>query len=267
MRRISRINRPIDCLRQQPTSSYTCIACRHRAAFTTSLPRSKSAPFTDRLRQKIWGSDEPPGLKNPYGESKSLRKKDSEDEGTELPEESTSKPRAFTGPFAEGDDIPGGYLPASKGNTLERVGGRKTTGKKERNFKGFIPVTKAKSDYQKTIAVHRAVVEVYTLRQAEKPLAIREPLSQRELLEDRTTDVQFVKTKAGGQLVYTEEQSQEKILQSLIAKPEKVLEASAIINADGTETEEVLLESNDLQPEGEGKHDEQMSLENFYERI
>lgn len=52
MRRISRLSRSIDPLRQTP---YTCITCRHRAAFTTSLPRTSFAGVADNVQNAFKG--------------------------------------------------------------------------------------------------------------------------------------------------------------------------------------------------------------------
>jgi len=60
-------------LSQIPTP-YICRSCRHfvfrqRLAGAQSVRHvsSKTLPFTERLRRKIWGTDNPPGLKDPYG--------------------------------------------------------------------------------------------------------------------------------------------------------------------------------------------------------
>ena len=52
---------------------YICSSCRRRALQPRSTPSSllrtasSKLPLTERLRQKIWGTDNPPGLKDPYG--------------------------------------------------------------------------------------------------------------------------------------------------------------------------------------------------------
>lgn len=64
---------------------HVCSNCRHNVLPAYSLNHtarrhasSGQTPFTDRLRQRIWGSDKPPGLEDPYGGegviSKALRK-------------------------------------------------------------------------------------------------------------------------------------------------------------------------------------------------
>ena len=54
-------------------SLYICASCR-RQALRQHIRRpqlvrdaSSSLPFTERLRRRIWGTDNPPGLPDPYG--------------------------------------------------------------------------------------------------------------------------------------------------------------------------------------------------------
>lgn len=53
-------------------SFYVCSACRHevRSAPLLAQPVRRNASnssITEGLRRKIWGTDNPPGLKDPYG--------------------------------------------------------------------------------------------------------------------------------------------------------------------------------------------------------
>ena len=61
-------------LSQVALSAYICSSCRHHAlrqriANQQSLRHvsSSNIPFTERIRRKIWGTDNPPGLADPYG--------------------------------------------------------------------------------------------------------------------------------------------------------------------------------------------------------
>jgi len=73
MRRISRLDRSIGLLNIRPSTNVltinSCAACNHQAtSFSTSLQLSKEKPvLTERIRRKIWGTDQPPGLEDPYG--------------------------------------------------------------------------------------------------------------------------------------------------------------------------------------------------------
>jgi hypothetical protein len=55
-------------------SAYVCQSCRRRLHNTpvskssqTQVRRSTGSAFLDSVRKKIWGTDNPPGLANPYG--------------------------------------------------------------------------------------------------------------------------------------------------------------------------------------------------------
>ena len=52
---------------------YVCASCRHQTLRQHILPTqsirnaSSGLPFTERLRRAMWGTDNPPGMKDPYG--------------------------------------------------------------------------------------------------------------------------------------------------------------------------------------------------------
>ena len=52
---------------------YICASCRHQALgqgishLQSTRNASSGLPWTERLRRKMWGTDNPPGLKDPYG--------------------------------------------------------------------------------------------------------------------------------------------------------------------------------------------------------
>ena len=61
-------------LGQLTPSVYICSTCRHlalrqRIAKQQSLRYASSSniPFTEKIRRRIWGTDNPPGLADPYG--------------------------------------------------------------------------------------------------------------------------------------------------------------------------------------------------------
>lgn len=53
--------------------AYVCPSCRYQAACQRIPHRqnrrnaSSGLPFTEKLRRRIWGTDNPPGMKDPYG--------------------------------------------------------------------------------------------------------------------------------------------------------------------------------------------------------
>lgn len=109
------------------------------------------------------------------------------------------------------------YTPAETWDGLVQVGG-KVEEKETVFFVGFPPQKKASNSTQITAAVQRAVVEVYTLHQAGRPLEFQDWLPTEELLKDVTTEVQFVKTRAGGVIKYGKEQTKANILEALTVK-------------------------------------------------
>src|ERR1700722_2875318 len=74
MRRLPRLDRSFDLLRSRSTaplsSPFHCSACGRPSPFSTSIPRAArqgSLSYTEKMRRKIWGTDQPPGQEDPYG--------------------------------------------------------------------------------------------------------------------------------------------------------------------------------------------------------
>lgn len=69
MKRIARIDRSIGLLQSRP---YILVPVRSFArnrqapTFSTSIRKAKESTGTDKLRQRIWGTDKPPGQEDPY---------------------------------------------------------------------------------------------------------------------------------------------------------------------------------------------------------
>jgi hypothetical protein len=66
-----------------PRSGFVCLQCRQRVSATGHWPhpstittytakRNASSDFTEGLRKRIWGTSEPPGQEDPYGEKSAL---------------------------------------------------------------------------------------------------------------------------------------------------------------------------------------------------
>ena len=67
---------------QGSRTRYVCSVCRHEALPRPLVARqflrnasSDNAPLTERVRRKLWGTDNPPGLKDPYGGEGVLERK------------------------------------------------------------------------------------------------------------------------------------------------------------------------------------------------
>jgi hypothetical protein len=75
MRPPVRLLQPLEAPSLQLSKSlYVCSSCRHNVLPACSLKyaharrhASGQTPLTERLRQRIWGTSQPPGLEDPYG--------------------------------------------------------------------------------------------------------------------------------------------------------------------------------------------------------
>lgn len=118
-----------------PRSLYVCSTCRQTASpragvFMQTQSRQASSntdPLTEKVRRKLWGTDNPPGLKDPYGGKGILEQKfgraSAVEEGAEE-EQAKSQldvpaEEAQTGEV-EGQD--GEYVPAVSWEGIEKVG-------------------------------------------------------------------------------------------------------------------------------------------------
>lgn len=133
-----------------PQSNYICLQCRFRAStavrstnpsisLTYASRRHASWLNTDKLRKKIWGTENPPGQEDPYGKESAFdrqrREREQENEKErgldQLPEEELES-------ALEGEDEQ--YIPATTAEGLERVGDRgwgRDEWEAENSFQGF----------------------------------------------------------------------------------------------------------------------------------
>lgn len=220
MRRISRINRSIDLLGPKSTrtpSQYLCVTCRHQAnTFSTSAPRAKKETFfsTDGLRKRIWGTDQPPGQKDPYTKEDKNAVVEQEGEETAWEGEGSSiirKPR-------RGVLLPSGPIQKYKKPKvlfgMEVVGDAVPELREDQSFTAFIPDTIEKDPAVLAVALHRAVVEIFALKQAGVPLdSISKENPSHEL--DWTMDTTIVPTANGATLTFPEHDTLQSILQEL----------------------------------------------------
>ncbi|KAF4635959.1 hypothetical protein G7Y89_g2130 [Cudoniella acicularis] len=236
MRRISRVNRSIDLLRARATaqtsSPYLCLACRHRASsFSTSSLRSaqkdEKVPITERIRQRIWGTDQPPGQVDPYGGASVFDKTKERSMEKALAEREASS--------SAGTIMSPDYAPADNWDGLDHVGGYggwwKQNWDPEHQFQGFLPAEVVTDPEERTAALHRALVEVFALKKAGVPL---QDISKSAPGIDITHDIQILPTANGAVLTFSEETSLEKLVQSLRSP---VINETATENAP-TESEE-----------------------------
>ncbi|KAL2047690.1 hypothetical protein N7G274_000732 [Stereocaulon virgatum] len=159
--------------------SYVCLQCRlvSSQAVHKSNPSSIYLPSrrhasgfinTEKWRKKIWGSENPPGQEDPYGAPGVLDQR-AEERVVVEPESA----KQVDTDEEELDDVED-YKRATTWEGLERVG-YSSWGKEQFNmlhpFEGFMD-PKLESREKIVVAVHRALVEVFALKQAGLPLVM-----------------------------------------------------------------------------------------------
>ncbi|KFY59076.1 hypothetical protein V496_05807 [Pseudogymnoascus sp. VKM F-4515 (FW-2607)] len=236
MRRVVRAERAIGRILSTPSSTqFTCAACRqHAAPFSTRA--SLKAVDMEKWRKKLWGTDKPPGAADPYGGPGAAEIYEAERKarkGETVVEKTSTSP-------AEDWDM-SAYEPADNWAGLEEVGGRGVwwSGRQEPNYDGYIPQQKVTDPYELTAALHRAIVEVFALRDADQPLS---KLANSDVGPDLTTEVQIVTADGGAKLSLPENVGLQDISDSLaprVKEPveETIVEDETAVKADPTESE------------------------------
>ncbi|RFU27593.1 hypothetical protein B7463_g8760, partial [Scytalidium lignicola] len=210
MRRISRLERSIDLLRTRPSlnsaSPSFCVACRVQATPFSTYPShsAEKVPFTEKVRRRIWGTDKPPGQTDPYGEPGFVEKLKQRSSGQEAEERQAAR------------TIPtdlSGYEPATNWEGLERVGGYghwwKENWDPEHPYIGFSPAEVVKDSSEATAALHRAVVEAFSLQQAGRSLS---EISKLQTEFDPTHDVQIAASATGATIQFPVDTPAEQVL-------------------------------------------------------
>ncbi|EFQ97763.1 hypothetical protein MGYG_00804 [Nannizzia gypsea CBS 118893] len=182
------ILRSLEALPSQLTSSrYVCTNCRWQ-----SLPRARNListpprrynssgnlPFTEKVRRKLWGTDNPPGLKDPYGGESILERRARE--LRESREASSAEPQGTSEEsvqaMAEEDNAEAmaDYTPAINWDGLEHVGSlgewweKPPTGMDR--FDAFMRREKITNNNDILAILHQVMVELSVLKELNKPL-------------------------------------------------------------------------------------------------
>lgn len=204
MRRITRIDRSIDLLRTRYISqnpyAYSCSACRNQTSpFSTSLRGADKESFAQRVRRSLF-KQAPSTTSDPYTGASQLPEEKQEVEREEI--------------IAPEDALD--YEQAENGEELEMIGGYDRSFSEELDsrypYKLFVPKEKIKNAAEATAALHRAIVEVFALRQAGRPLS---EISQTTPGRDVTETVQINPSESGVTLQFLENGSLDQIIQSL----------------------------------------------------
>ncbi|KAI9375436.1 ribosomal subunit 39S-domain-containing protein [Aspergillus egyptiacus] len=164
---------------------YVCSVCRQEARprplGTRQFLRnaSDSTPITERVRRKLWGTDNPPGLKDPYGgegvfEKKFKKAQTGQQEETAAVEE-TQAAETESAVTEDAESAESSYQPATTWNDLQRVGhlGRwKDLPPTEADaYNSFFSNRRLKKERHLALAAHQAAVELCLLHGLNKPLA------------------------------------------------------------------------------------------------
>ncbi|KAH2194374.1 hypothetical protein EMGR_005980 [Emarellia grisea] len=133
---------------------------------------SNATPLTERVRRKIWGTDNPPGLKDPYGGEGVLERK-----WKKQPEQQEEEPSRGSTEALETqseDVISNTYEPATTWESLPRVG---HLGKwsdlpptEADVFNPFMLKKKLTKEGHLHLAAHQAAVEICLMHALKKPL-------------------------------------------------------------------------------------------------
>jgi hypothetical protein len=239
MRRAIRLDRSANLLRPRPatvkTLPYLCSSCTSQvSSFSTSSlrPADKKLPITERLRRRIWGTDQPPGQEDPYtrmpaGDRTSKRVQQVKSEALE-----GQRTRITMA------DLDPSYEPATTWEGLERVGGFghwwKENWDPEHRYEGFLPSDMAKDKDSVTAALRRAMVEVFALREAGIPLS---EISKAVSELDPTGSVQIVPTATGATLQFSSTTSLDDIIQSLTPAATEIDETAVKGNPSESEAD------------------------------
>ncbi|RDW60389.1 uncharacterized protein DSM5745_10847 [Aspergillus mulundensis] len=175
---------------QGSRTRYVCSTCRQEARPRPFVARQflrhasdNNTPITERVRRKLWGTDNPPGLKDPYGGEGVFEKKFGKGSlaqkqgGAPGSDEGAAENQAAT---AEGGDvaeeaIDGEYLPATTWEGLDRIGhlGRwnDLPPNPEDAFTSFSSNRRLTKPGHLALAAHQTAVELCIMRTLNKPLA------------------------------------------------------------------------------------------------
>jgi hypothetical protein len=238
MRRIARLERPINLLQtrsiQQTQSHYLCAVCKRRSTpFSTSAVQGAKVSLTEKVRRKIWGTDQPPGQEDPYSNVSAF-----DQSRTKALKEAAQEVAAQRAARKEAAVLDSSYEPSSTWDGLQFVGGFEDWWKNnwdpEHKFNGFLPKQVMKNGNEIAAAVHRSVVEITALKQAGLPLDI---LTGAAPGDDLTTGIEISLSATGNpQLQFPESVSLQDIIQSLapVETEEFVAESPETLEADGS---------------------------------
>ncbi|KAL4881411.1 ribosomal subunit 39S-domain-containing protein [Aspergillus karnatakaensis] len=254
---------------RQGSRTFVCSVCRHGTRASPIVARqflrnASNDSITERVRKKLWGTDNPPGLKDPYGGEGVFEKKFKKGrEGKQVvPEEEAKEVSQGEGeaPVASAAETPAAiaeetegvddaYEPATNWAGIERIGHLgKWTDLPATNADGY---TSFSSNRRLTkpgllyLAAHQATVEICLMYQLEKPLGrvcsvVEHDESVFELIYNCRVQPKS-EGKWSSALEYPDEESKESLAYVFkqIANPPVAAPEDAATQQAGEEVEEV----------------------------
>ncbi|KAK2741593.1 hypothetical protein FQN57_005576 [Myotisia sp. PD_48] len=190
MRRSGRLLRQLEAVAlHAPNFRYVCTKCRGQSLpvtrqITSSLTLSRhyssnNLPFSEKVRRKLWGTDNPPGLENPYGDDSVIDKKIRESEGHQAqhlnePLGPETQELQAEEPQPVNADAMADYVPASTWDGLEHVGSLGEWWEKppaeNDQFVAFMHRDKVTADDGILTILHQVMVELNILKELNLPL-------------------------------------------------------------------------------------------------
>jgi hypothetical protein len=202
-----RLESTIDILCSHPSTPLSSFCLGDRLApFSTATWRAaqpSSSPYLEKMRKKIWGTDQPPGQEDPYEgpgviEQYSRKKSENIEIEKDSQEHKQLPIRSLPPTLAHVAEL-GTYEPATTWDGLDVIGRLKD---KKFHFAGFLPERKVKSRLEAIAALHQAVVEVFALKQANKPLSILRDSGKADLTGDIQIRVPKIRSESATSKIF-----------------------------------------------------------------
>ncbi|KAG9233877.1 ribosomal subunit 39S-domain-containing protein [Amylocarpus encephaloides] len=241
MRRIPRVNGTPIALHSRiirTSNTSICFACRLQATSystsTESQAKEKQSSFTQGLRKRIWGVDNPPGPEDPYSTSQLGETRVEGEPSVDTIVDSLeinrgelerSKRSERQQEEKQREELMKNYEPSNSWDGLEVIGDRRPQLTEGNHYSGFMPKNVSEDTEEVVIALHRAVVEAHALRQAGQPLA---GISKNIATDvDWTVNVNVIPTASGTTLEFSQGATLDDVVQQLIASPKSTIDVEA----------------------------------------
>ncbi|KAL4930695.1 mitochondrial 54S ribosomal mL50 protein [Aspergillus undulatus] len=173
---------------QGSRTRYVCSTCRQESRPRPFVARQflrnasdSSTPITERVRRKLWGTDNPPGLKDPYGGEGVFEKKFKKSQASRQAQEGENAPTEIQQEAATEEAVEettsGDYIAATTWEGLDRVGhlGRwKDLPPKEADaYNSFFSNRQLTQPGHLALAAHQTAVEISMMQSLKKnPLRV-----------------------------------------------------------------------------------------------